>query len=798
VRQQFVKKATEVSGHEIRVEGEVRLVIGFYPILVVDRLHIANNPGWSTDDILSVTEARIQLALLPIFTGKLEFVEISASGVQVNLEQAANGSQNWALLLDSQGHNEQTQNSAANETGKSRNASREINNVWVEEFSLFDISINYVDETLKRNFTNKIDKLVLNTLDRTRLTASIEGNTQEIPYSFSSSSDLLRNLIANKPWQMTLQGQVADEPVNFEIHLNPADKTMMGTMRADVQKIDIGKTLSWLGIVEGLDAYSNELTLKAEIQGNNLKEILERSDFRVELSEGFWRLHSPANESRQKIIISSALLTAKQGQPVTLDFNGKIDDENVQLEISSNKLSEFFSTPDKIHLDIDAKLPHSTIHLDGNIDVPVSSQTFRTSLVIQGKRLDSWNKMLKQEMPPFGPYTLSGNFSVDAEGFRVSELKTTIGGSDLGGEIYIHSKGKKTHWELNLVSQTFQIDDFDVAGFSLVPGVARDDNRATTPAKGDSQQEPTLDAINDDLLKSNEYPYIDVDLQLDARNVMSGNYALGKGSINLQASENFLSIDKLHLDLPGGFMDGALEIQLHENNLSGHLKLDMDKFNYGVLYRHFYPDSVADGYISTRIDLQLAGRDFKHALEHGSGRLDYAFWPKNIEAKVLNIWSVNLFLAILPELKKKESKFNCAVALLDVEDGKLFEELLLLDTSKIWMNGNLNVNFQSEEVKLSLFPKAKKARLFGLQAPIRVKGNFSELGLSIKAYDILASYVKFITSPLHAPLKRLFGKNIPQDASELCEQFLDRDYVKSVVDEMKKESPTLDEMYNNE
>ena len=327
VRQKFVKKATEVIGHEIRVDGEVRLAISFYPTLVVDRLHIANNPGWSADDILSVAEARIQLALLPIFTGKLEFVEISASVVQVNLEQAANGSQNWALLLDSKGNNEHTQISPTNETGKFRNASRAEYNVWVEEFSLFDININYVDETLKRNFTNKIDKLVINTLDRTRLTASIEGNTEEIPYSFSSSSDLLRNLIANKPWQMTLQGQVADEPVNFEIHLNPADKMMMGTMRAHVQKIDIGKTLSWLGIVEGLDAYSNELTLKAKIQGNNLKEILERSDFRVELSEGFWRLHSPANESSQKIIISSASLTAKQGQPVSLDFSGKIDDE---------------------------------------------------------------------------------------------------------------------------------------------------------------------------------------------------------------------------------------------------------------------------------------------------------------------------------------------------------------------------------------------------------------------------------------------------------------------------------------
>jgi uncharacterized protein involved in outer membrane biogenesis len=795
-RQQFVKKATEVSGHEIRVDGEVRLAISFYPTLVVDRLHIANNPGWSADDILSVAEARIQLALLPIFRGQLEFVEISATDVEVNLQQAADGNQNWALLLNSESSTKQAQSSPANERGESRNAGSKGENIWIEEFSLFNININYVDETLKQSFTNRIDTLVINTLDRARLTASIEGHTEDSPYSFSASSDLLRNIITDKPWQMTLQGQVADNPVNVEIHLKPADKMIMGTIHADAQKIDIGKTLSWLGIVEGLDAFSNDLTFKADIQGNNLKEVFEQSDFRVDLSEGFWRIHNPANDSSQNIIISSALLTAEQGQAVALNFSGKIDNEKVQLQISSNKLSELFSRPDKIHLDIAAQLPHSTIHLDGDIDLPVSRKTFRTGLVIKGKRLDYWNKMLKDNIPPYGPYMLSGNFSVDAEGFRVRNLKTTIGDSDLGGEIYVHSKGKQTQWKLNLVSQTFQIDDFNVEGFSLVPGISGDDARKKAQAKDNSQVVPILNATNNDLQKSNEYPYINVDLQLDARNVMSGNDALGKGSMHLRASENYLSIDKLHLDLPGGFIDGAMELQLHENKVSGQLRLDMDKFNYGVLYRHFYPDSVAEGYISTRIDLQLSGRDFEHSLEHGSGQLDIAFWPNNIDAKALNIWSVNLFLAILPELRKKESKFNCVVALLDVEDGKLFEQLLLLDTSKIWMNGNLNVNFQSEEVKFSLFPKSKKARLFGLQAPIRVKGNFTELGLSIKPYDILASYVKFITSPLHAPLKRLFGKNIPENASKLCEQFLDRDYVKSVVDKMKRESPSLDDMYN--
>jgi hypothetical protein len=43
VRQQFIKKASEVAGHEVRIDGEVRLAISFYPTLVVDQLHIAND-----------------------------------------------------------------------------------------------------------------------------------------------------------------------------------------------------------------------------------------------------------------------------------------------------------------------------------------------------------------------------------------------------------------------------------------------------------------------------------------------------------------------------------------------------------------------------------------------------------------------------------------------------------------------------------------------------------------------------------------------------------------------------------
>jgi len=253
----------------------------------------------------------------------------------------------------------------------------------------------------------------------------------------------------------------------------------------------------------------------------------------------------------------------------------------------------------------------------------------------------------------------------------------------------------------------------------------------------------------------------------------------------------------VNLDLPGGTIEGALDIQQHEQGLSGHLKLNMDKFDYGILYRRFRPDHPADGLISTRVDLQLSGRNLKHAFDHANGQFDFALWPKNIDASAINLWSVNLFLAILPELNKKESKFNCGTALLDINDGQLSEELLLIDTSKIWRKGNLKVDFPEKEVSLVLFPTAKKARLFGLQTPMRIKGTFSDLRVSIKPMDIVGAYVSFITSPLHAPFRRAFGKHAEEDLSEFCGELLDRDYLNSFLEEMEKRTPTLDEMYDN-
>lgn len=780
LRKQFIKKASELTGHEVNIDGQVQLAISFYPTLVVEKLYIANNPGWSQDKILSVGEVRVQLALLPILLGQLEFLEVTTSSIRINLEQAKDGRQSWTSFVQSLDKKHQP----ANDGDDSRTRTESItqtNKLWIEKFSLTGLYINYLDQHLGRKFTGKIDQLVISTQDRNHLIASLAGTLNDIPYSFEATSDLLRNIPNNQPWQANLKGKIANSPVNLQIKLGAVNKIPKGSVKLEVKEADIGRTLSWLGIIDGLDTASKELKLDAFLSGSNLNEILDQICLKVQLNDGYLNLHDPADDNKQTIHFSKAEFESYTNQPVTLLLDGKINEEPVIVSLSSNPLSAFFKDPDNVTLNLDARLVDARIKLNGNIALPITEKSFIIDANIEGKRLDQWNKVIKQKMPPYGPYRIKGQLRIQEKGFQLKHTRVVIGESDLGGELNIDTRGDSVIWDLNLVSEKFQIRDFDVEGYSLFQRLSTD-SLDTVKTKTDVNTWERLKGK--DGLKRHQLERltpIKADIRLEARKVTSGDDLLGDGSLHLRLTEDAISFKKLHLNLPGGTIDGLFSVKSIDQGIDGRLKLDMDRFDYGVLYRYIKPESPAEGLLSAKIDLNLRGKNLAYGFNQANGKMDFALWPESIDASPLNLWSVNLLLAILPKLKKEKSVLNCGVALLDIEDGKLSEELLFIDSTNVWMRGNLKANFQEETVSLALFPKSKTARLFALRSPIRIRGTFDELRTKIKPFDIIGAYFSFITSPLHVPFRRLMGSKVPADASNLCGQMVDREYLRTLL-----------------
>jgi uncharacterized protein involved in outer membrane biogenesis len=711
--------------------------------------------------------------LLPLLTGTLRLEGIYADQATINMIQKPDGSNNWSFDHLFRGA-EPPESEQASIPGHKDRATR----LTIGEIGLTAITIRYTDEASNRTFEKHLSSLFVDFEDDDRVVAAISGELNAYPYSLSFESDSMDKLIGGELWHLEGNGKVADSETLIDAGIQLGKGDLKGTARVEVKDTNIGKLLELFGIVSGEKITSKSLTMEARIKGQNLADAVKESELEIVLEDGYWTGNALAKNEIRTLQFARSGLRISWRNPVEMHLDGELSGEPVSINLESNRLKEFFDDVDKLAVDMDALVAGSEIRLKGVLDLPLKTKQYKLDLAINGVDLERLNPVLSSDFPPFNDYGLAGHISSNDRGFVVRADDATIGDTRFKAVIVVDTHSVKPFWSINLDSKQLQIRDFEFLDpQTMQPGADTALSSRTPETKGAEQDHwQRLKQVVED-------PDMHLDLNVKLEKVVAGDSTLGSSRLKLKLRDNALILEDAELDLPRGNIRSAASFSIDNGNVTGALKLDIEKFDYGVVARYVMPGSKQGGIISTRIDLGLEGRDFEHLLDGASGKLDVAVWPADTKSKVFDIWATSLFLLVLPELRKDESRVNCMVALMDIEDGIMKEDFFGIDTTKVWLYGNITVDFPEKYVKLSLFPNSKTARLFAVQAPIRAEGRFDNLKLNTNPIDITVAYLSFITSPLHVPARRLFADRVPEDASEGCERFFSREY----VEDLKKE-----------
>jgi uncharacterized protein involved in outer membrane biogenesis len=156
-------------------------------------------------------------------------------------------------------------------------------------------------------------------------------------------------------------------------------------------------------------------------------------------------------------------------------------------------------------------------------------------------------------------------------------------------------------------------------------------------------------------------------------------------------------------------------------------------------------------------------------LRHGTGQIEFAVWPKNLRSGVFDMWAVNVLTALLPTINPNdESKVNCAVGRFGLDNGKLSQRALVIDTSQMRVTGNTSVDFVDEKLNIRLQPQAKTAQFLSLATPIEVSGSFSKFQVGVRPGDVVETVVRLATSIIWVPIKKIFSEKVPVDGSDVC------------------------------
>lgn len=535
------------------------------------------------------------------------------------------------------------------------------------------------------------------------------------------------------------------------------------------EKVDVGGLLQQLKLVQALEARVELLRAELIGRGSRVGEMLQRSSLLVEMESGVLTLRDPNKTLELPIHVAKGLARVAAGKPLAVDLDGAVDATPVTIHVSGAELSDLLRTGSRVPFTLAVEAAGTHLALTGKVTLPVSQREVDLELSVRGERFDSLDQLARVELPPWGPWILGGRFRVSKNGYEVPDLSLRVGESNLTGQGSLITTGVRPRVDVQLAAPRIQLNDFKFDSWSLFE---KKDKRPDPSLSVEQMRAKAKDAATQGqkLLSPEVMRSLDADLNVEVAEVLSGQDKLGSGKLHARLADGKFVLDPAEVNVPGGLARVTFSYEPSETGVEVSAKVRAERFDYGILARRIKPDTDLQGLISLQMDIDARAPTLDTLMQHANGRIDFAAWPRNFKAGIFDLWAVNLLAALVPVIDpSSESKVNCALARFDLRDGKLTQDRIMMDTSRMRVSGQGKVDFATEVLAFRLVPTAKSPQFFSLATPIGVTGTITDFKIGVSGSDVLETTARLFTSVILVPLQSLLGRKLPRDGADVCD-----------------------------
>jgi len=561
---------------------------------------------------------------------------------------------------------------------------------------------------------------------------------------------------------------IARVPFSGAVSVDLRGRVPEASLWVAANDVNVGQLLRDFKVVQDLDATVDSLRVQLIGRGSHLGEILEKSALEVNLDGGRLVVRDVQRRPLVDIALKTGVASSLPEKPVSLTLDGAIDETPVVIRVSSGTLIDFLRIQDYVPFALSAEAAGAQLDLSGRVTLPITSRSGELRLMVKGERLDSMNKLARVELPPWGPWSFGGSFRASERGYEVPNLAVRMGSSSLDGRGGLNVAGGRPRLDVALTAPRVQLDDFKFGAWSPFEKKEKKPEKAMTveemrakAKEGAAQAQKLLS--RETLLRADGY----VDVAVEQ--VLSGTDQLGSGKLHAQLENARLEFGPATVNVPGGSANLKFAYEPTVTDVVVGAQIRVDRFDYGILARRIKPDTDLQGLFSLNVDVEGRAPALDAVMAHANGRIDFAVWPKNMRSGIFDLWAVNLFVALAPAVDPaKESKVNCALGRFDLRDGKLKEDAILMDTSRMRVTGAGGADFDRERVNLILVPKPKSPQFFSLATPVQVNGTFTDYKIGVAPGGVAETIGRQIFSLILVPMQKLTAKKIPRDGSDIC------------------------------
>ncbi len=546
---------------------------------------------------------------------------------------------------------------------------------------------------------------------------------------------------------------------NGDISIDLREHPPKASFQLTSQQTDIGEMTRLLGLSNDLNLTADRLSLDSYIQGDNIQAMLLSAKLNAAVHGGQFLLPSKGQGRAAKIELSQGTLSIASGKESKLTLQGKILKQPLQLTLSAPSLRASYQSKQPVPIHLKAKLNQLKLAASSQVSFPISSDKLQLALQLESPTLAEIQPLVPISLPQFGPVQLNANFHTDKVGYYLDQLQLRLSNSQLTGQLALIAKTAtgKPRFELTLHSPQIQLDDFRDQNWALFAATTNQ-----TKADNTTKSPPISPAT---------FQRLDAKVNIKVDKVLSDQDNLGQGQLDFRLNDGNAELSRLHLQIPGGNVLLKSGLNFSHGLYNSWIDAKIDKLDYGVLAHRLKPDSRIKGDFSLDLNIKGSAPKLTQLLHHANGHLRFAINPESFKADIFDLWAISLVSALLPKVTdESHASVNCLVGRFKLNQGRLKQELVLLDSTRMQAFAEAELDLNSRDIAIKITPRAKRAQIFALQTPVQVKGKIEDFKVGIAPGGLIGTTLRFITSPVVAPLKWMLETPVNKNGRPQCQQ----------------------------
>ncbi|MGM0645236.1 MAG: AsmA family protein [Thermodesulfobacteriota bacterium] len=477
------------------------------------------------------------------------------------------------------------------------------------------------------------------------------------------------------------------------------------------------------------DSQQDSQSQKGQLPGLRLDNVLVETAA-VEMRDA-------QGETVASFTVDRLRLQAQADQSIQFDLEGQFNAQAFSVSGTAGALNQALDAQANWPLDVDMQAGEASVQLKGQIRDLFAQRGVTLDLEADLPDTKALQRLLGQEVPVAGPIACSATLTdTAAKQFHVADLALRQGENEITGSADLALDSPLS------VQAELASPRLDVSTIFKKASSSGSEGSATTQEKGGEDSRDAKRIFSDTPLPWEALEKIDAQLHFQADALVVPRLMFSDVVLEASVKNGLLEISQL---TAGSGDEGSLTATVVANTRKTPPRVEcaatVDSFAIEQVLREKKTESVLQGLVSSDLALNGQGRSIAELMAGLNGQFQLTMGKGRLANAKLEKWGAdlgaNLFRLLNPaEDKGKFTPINCAVLVVPIDSGMARIQALVVDTPRMQLRGQGEVNLHNETLDIGLDPQPKEGVQTGVLGKLSL--SLSELAQAVRLGGTLA------------------------------------------------------------